>query len=511
MFLPENKRPFPEHTARAARTARSARTTQITRFMQAVKMKTIANSAREYRLLLTLLSIFLIVIAGVVFPDSNTLFIAGALLPLIALALLLLYYDYIRPQNRMEDLMFNLRAGSLHKRLLCGDKAGGFHHLCGELNFVAEMLESQSLRVTEQLQKHISHMEDKNRLLITLYHFTDALSTALSLSDFTTQMMKGLEDGFDIRRVIIRLNMPDGMRLLASAGDFNEDEGGDCLPVDSPWLKTSGKSCRMAIPVDHHGRLLGICCMYLDKQTFRRRDELNDLFTSMGRYLAIAIERRVHKKEEQRLSIMDEREKIAHELHDSLAQTIHSIGHCAHAIENSVKEERDLTQIRGWLERLLTSANEANREVRTLIAQFRSDGEMHEAGSVAELIERMQRQYPPVKIHFYKSWGDDHLPVEYEICIYKIVQEALSNVFKHSGADMVRVLMRHDDGKYRVLIEDNGAGMDVKKADSRLPGEHVGFSAMYGRTKNIGGKLSIDSEPGEGVRLLLCFTYPNES
>ena len=466
--------------------------------------------ARKYRLVILLALFMLTLGAGLmVYIHSAPVAWGMGLAVLCGLMAVFLYQDYIRPQKRLEKLILSLRAGFLHERLHCGD-GGGINELCSELNFVVHMLESQSLHVAEQLQNHTRHMAEKNRLLTTLYQFTDALSAALSFSDFIAHMVKGLSEDFGVNRLIIRLNKSDGMHWLEGAGNVSREERVQCLPFNSPWLKTSEEERRLAVPLRYHDRLLGICCIYLDGSTFSRRNELGDLFASLGRYIAIAIERQRHEKEAQHFSIIKEREKLAYELHDSLAQTIHSISYCVRAVKSSL-HEHDSPQVRASLDRLSFAATEANREVRVLISQFRTGGAIHKIGSISELVEHLKQQYPRVKIHFYKSWEDHHLPPEYEANIYKIVQEALFNAFKHSKADAVRVLMRHDEhGNYRVLIEDNGVGANLAKVRNGGAGEHVGISIMRSRAGSMGGDLRLESEPDEGVRVILRFTYPNK-
>ncbi len=78
---------------------------------------------------------------------------------------------------------------------------------------------------------------------------------------------------------------------------------------------------------------------------------------------------------------------------------------------------------------------------------------------------------------------------------------------KHSQAHAVRVLLRtSSDGTNTVLIEDDGIGMRERVLESN-PGEHIGLSIMQERARRLGGELSIESEPGEGTRVLLTFSY----
>ena len=92
-----------------------------------------------------------------------------------------------------------------------------------------------------------------------------------------------------------------------------------------------------------------------------------------------------------------------------------------------------------------------------------------------------------------------------EIQVLRIIQEALANIRKHSEANAVRVMLRAgDDDNYMILIEDDGTGIQSKGLDGK-PGEHLGLKIMQERATRIGGDLKIESDTGEGTRIILSF------
>ncbi len=94
-----------------------------------------------------------------------------------------------------------------------------------------------------------------------------------------------------------------------------------------------------------------------------------------------------------------------------------------------------------------------------------------------------------------------------EIHVLRIVQEALTNVRKHSRAGAVRILLRCDKaGRYHVMVEDDGIGMPTETLDSK-PGEHLGLAILKERAERLGSELTIESEPAEGTRIELNFTH----
>jgi signal transduction histidine kinase len=101
----------------------------------------------------------------------------------------------------------------------------------------------------------------------------------------------------------------------------------------------------------------------------------------------------------------------------------------------------------------------------------------------------------------------DHGSDTIRTAVFRIVQEALTNIKKHANAYIVRVLLSHDsDGNIRILIENDGNGFDQEKIHSS-EGDHLGLTIMKERAKHLGGSLKIESEPDEGTRVELRFRY----
>ncbi|MEJ2116084.1 MAG: histidine kinase, partial [Gammaproteobacteria bacterium] len=223
--------------------------------------------------------------------------------------------------------------------------------------------------------------------------------------------------------------------------------------------------------------------------------------------LGIAVEKARLDEEANTLNIIRERSSFANELHDSLAQTLASIKYQVRVLDGTIHQEDDEAT---WqeLERIETTIDEANSELRALIAHFRLPiGEHSLTGSVEQIVERFKQDCDDVQIYLQKEWPDTKLPTQIELQVLRIIQEALTNARKHSGAKMVRVWMHGDEnGHYFVLIEDDGAGI-TKQQQQNSNGEHVGLSVMQDRASRIGGILSVEGDPGEGVQVRLEFDY----
>jgi two-component system nitrate/nitrite sensor histidine kinase NarX len=95
--------------------------------------------------------------------------------------------------------------------------------------------------------------------------------------------------------------------------------------------------------------------------------------------------------------------------------------------------------------------------------------------------------------------------------IFRIVQEAMNNIRKHSNAQHVRLMFRcEENGHHRILIENDGRGFKMP-TESEHPGKHVGLSIMSERANYLGGDLRVESDPDEGTRIELNFTYSSDT
>lgn len=229
-------------------------------------------------------------------------------------------------------------------------------------------------------------------------------------------------------------------------------------------------------------------------------------------------------KEINQLAIMKERVNMASELHDSLAQTLASLKMQFKFLDKSVQSEifnkknKNLKKnvlnpnqkILNELETLKASIDLSNREIRQLIGHFRSHPKVDSiSNGIFKLVENFKVDNKNIKIFFQNKISEIKINRNHEFDIIRIAQEALTNARKHSQAKIIRVLlMLYETGKYSLIIEDDGIGI-AKSCfighDEESLGLHVGLSIMRDRAKKIGGNLVIESEPGEGVRVILSF------
>ena len=200
-----------------------------------------------------------------------------------------------------------------------------------------------------------------------------------------------------------------------------------------------------------------------------------------------------------RLLRFEDRSAIANELHDSLAQSLASLKMQVRVLDDTLRQDNEVA-IWKEMENIQAGLDEANIELRELITYFRLPVDGNGVVSAIEKAVSRFRLTSSIEAVLQNHWPAVNLPVEYERQVLRIVQEGLANVRKHSGADMVRILLNQAHDARRVLIEDDGVGMSLTPDEID---NHFGLSIMQERAGSIGATLQLESEPGDGTRIIL--------
>ena len=364
-----------------------------------------------------------------------------------------------------------------------------------------------------------------------------AVATTLSQPGGLDQLLDGFLDTFielvDARAASVRLAGEDGStQLIASRGLVPEVTEGDRLMsagrcpcaiagaegglriqsgtaacarlVGRPMLE---RDCTefVAIPVQYQDRVLGVYNLFLDRPLAAMGEDIRDLLITVGRHLGLAIEKARLESEAHRLAIMEERNLIGNELHDSLVQSLVGMRMQLTVLSEALAR-RDFGAAQYESKGLLRAITQANADLRDLLTNYRLKlGEAGLAQTVASLVERFTRD-TGIAVFFQNECSKLALTPAQEIQLFFIIQEALTNIRKHSGAHNVRIMFNNEEDLHTVLIEDDGLGMAAAPGDAGV--EHVGLAIMRERTAKLPGQIVIESEPGEGTRIVLIFNAP---
>jgi two-component system nitrate/nitrite sensor histidine kinase NarX len=374
-------------------------------------------------------------------------------------------------------------------------------------------------------------LHHQNQSLETLYEVATTINTCDDLDELLERATKRLMDTVDASAAVIRLRDDDGklrirkrigfdngdIHLVGSDPQVEEREAAlessfhvpDDVQIHSAAVDSDDVTA-MIVPLRYQQQVLGTLSLYARGPMGEDNSDAPKLFDNVGKHLGMAVAKARLDEESRNLSLMRERNSLAHELHDSLAQTLASLGFQVRMLAETLGDGQAEAAQREVV-RIQNSLDEAHTELRELIANFRSPADaMGVVPALEELTERFRKE-SPIAVYLQIECPDLQLSPVSELQVLRIVREALNNVRKHSQAQTVRVLVRCEiGGTYKILIEDDGVGLG-EPAMGGNPGEHLGLSIMHERARRISGDLKIESEPGEGTRIALSFRIGNVS
>lgn len=486
-------------------------------------------------LVLILLGIILSTFALHHWPQHlNNLFflqlvLASAGLYFITRIILCVKSHFLVPLSQLRDWAQRMRDGDLSAHVP-QPKQGEFAALANDINNLGETLRSLTREMDEQVSQQTITLQRKTRSLEILYDVAAYSNSAKDIDELLNAFLNTLTEIVYAHAGTVRLLTDDNqMRLVGSVGlDSNIIEKVRLVPIEhclcaqefsenmilcqnhfdkcqnliGEMLFAGDKLENIAIPLRYQNRTLGIYNLFVEKLGLSEREDIKDILTNIGQHLSMAITKAYWEEESHRISIMQERAMLAHELHDSLAQTLASLRFRVSMLQQTLKQRnKKSSSAEAETEQIKESLDEANFELRELLAHFRI--RMDERGLIPateNLIERFKSE-SNIHVFFQNECPSLKLSPIVEVHVLHIIQEALANIRKHSDAKNVRVLIHCTQHQhFHVLIEDDGMGIE-NKISSAVPGEHVGLTIMRERATRIGAELTIESEPGEGTRI----------
>jgi signal transduction histidine kinase len=195
----------------------------------------------------------------------------------------------------------------------------------------------------------------------------------------------------------------------------------------------------------------------------------------------------------------EERNRLARELHDSVAQTLYSISLFIDATRLALKTNKSKV-VESHLEELTQLSREAMSDMRLLIFELRPPI-LEKSGLAAAVQSRLESVEAKAGFETsFETGGSIHLSPAQESELYRIAQEALNNVIKHAQASRVTIRLVGEAGCIRMTIEDDGVGFDPLTVDH---GGGQGFRNMRERATNIGAHCSFESVPGQGTKITI--------
>jgi PAS domain S-box-containing protein len=360
---------------------------------------------------------------------------------------------------------------------------------------LASTLELQPGLILDQLRKIIE--------------FSHGGLFALEDSSLVTLAMRGtqqLEQSVPIR---IHLNVPEILVTLFNkhqpiriADLWSEDAQAQFLRSlldDGAAALLEGMQSWMWVPLAVRGRIIGGVGVAHEKRNYFTPHHA-DLALSVANQAAITMINAELYGHAQALAVLEERQRLARNLHDAVNQSLFSAGLIAEVLPRLW--DRDQLEARRSLDDLRRLTRGAMAEMRALLAELRpstlTDSDL---GDLLRLLGNALEGRTNLPVAVTVS-GEFILPAEVQVAFYRVCQEALNNVAKHAKASRVEIDLKQAGAAIELRIRDDGQGFDPEKITSG----HYGLGMMRERAEAVEARLSITSQPGHGTELTICWT-----
>lgn len=332
---------------------------------------------------------------------------------------------------------------------------------------------------------------------------------------------------------IVRVLSPNGLELrtIGSAGQLDDScrsesvistECGVCgiatnkRSIESSGIdvckekygdKFFGESCKyvLAVPlatVSTESDLAGVVTLF-----FTTEQSINAVnkrtLQSYADLIRMALKSIWQAEDGHQTNLLDERQSIANEIHDSLAQSLYYAKIRASLLLDALKSDNDLLAFK-CAQDVDEALESSQKTVRELVTHFRC--QMDPKG-LKFALQKLVKDFiarTSISLEYANQVDDFDLPKEYELQVFLIIRESLVNVATHSGATIARLSVSSTDGNYEFDVDDNGAGI---ASNDPVEG-HYGLEIMRERALRIGGEVNVISLDGQGTRVQLIFSAP---
>jgi len=261
----------------------------------------------------------------------------------------------------------------------------------------------------------------------------------------------------------------------------------------------------LAVPLRYRDTVLGIYTLFFDHES-ALGPEIEAVLRSIGELLGLALHNARLERDNLRATVMNERQLIASEVHDAVAQTLAYMKMRLPLLQDAILQHDDERSMK-YFGDVKRAVSEAHASLREILTHFRTridpQGLLHALrGVAAGFFDRTG-----IALEFDCSATDLHLSVEQEVQVFLIVREALANIAKHSLARQARLAVRPLPQEIEIVIEDDGSGMAamalVSHESAHGSQSHFGTEIMRERAQRLGGRVEFSERSGGGTRVRL--------
>ena len=374
---------------------------------------------------------------------------------------------------------------------------------------LAWALSSVAFRRIDQLSAELrarnADLERREASARALHRVSVAIATLADLDEILQAIVDQARERLEVDIAILIAYGTDGEAYVAASSgpDDGIDRAGGFPGVDvARFVRPDLTTARLVAPLQRGGETIGLLMVGSRSARGFEVDEV-EMLSSLANHAAIATENAQLQARLRELAVVAERERIAREMHDGLAQVLGYVNTKSQAIEELLVAGRN-DEARGSLAELAAAARSIYVDVREAILGLRSP--VVPGVGLVKAVEDYAARFSEaskivVRVDAPAAARRLDLAPDVEAQVFRIVQEALTNVRKHSGASRANVVFAVPDGRLEVVIADAGHGIGQPPSAADRP--HYGQRAMRERADSIGATLEWTNPPDGGCRVYL--------
>ena len=262
--------------------------------------------------------------------------------------------------------------------------------------------------------------------------------------------------------------------------------------------------CMVAVPLRYRGRVLGIYNLFYARSP-SPGPEVLAVLKAVGEILGLALNNARLEAEKLQARLTQERQRMAAEVHDSLAQSLAFVKMRMPLLEDALVQHQEARALQ-YCGDVRAAVSQAHASLRGILTHFRSPMDPQGLVHALDASARQFRDSTGAGLEFINRIPDLKLGPDEEAQVFHIVQEALSNVARHASARHAWLqVAAAPPGGVEIVVEDDGAGLPAVAARG---GSHYGVEVMLERARRLGGTLEIGPRQGGGTRVRLAFPAP---
>jgi signal transduction histidine kinase len=260
----------------------------------------------------------------------------------------------------------------------------------------------------------------------------------------------------------------------------------------------------LGVPIFAKGKTFGVLSI-VGKDARQFNIEEIALLSAIADQMGVAVESAHLRKQAERAAVMEERQRLARELHDAVSQSLYSLTLLAEACRQTL-QNGNMDNISEWINDISITSHDALKEMRLLLYELRPST-IERDGFVGAIKRRLESVESRAGVNTHLNVeGESPLPLPIAEQLYRIVQEALNNILKHASASDVTVNLKFIGCELELDIIDNGIGLNPEIDFSK---GGLGLLTMKERAEDLGGVFSVHSTQGNGTMISVTMEIPN--